>query len=107
MLGNTFRSIGRTLRLLTYNKAGFVGFIVVIAMILLAYVGPLIIELDTKTKIDRIYETPSAEHPLGFDHQGRDIWTQIVHGGKDVIYIAVVAALLATIIAVAFRSWQC
>lgn len=104
MLGNTFRSIGRTLRLLTYNKAGFVGFIVVIAMILLAYVGPLIIELDTKTKIDRIYETPSAEHPLGFDHQGRDIWTQIVHGGKDVIYIAVVAALLATIIAVAFGT---
>ena len=48
--------------------------------------------------------TPSLEHPLGTDHQGRDVWTQIVHGGKDVVYVAFIAALLSTTIAVTFGT---
>lgn len=97
-------SIGTSLRLLTYNRVGFFGFIVVVAFLLLAYAGPLIVELDTETKIDKIYVTPTLEHPLGTDHQGRDIWSQIVNGGRDVIYIALVAATLSTVIAVAFGT---
>lgn len=99
-----FRSIGASLRLLTYNKVGFVGFLVVVAIIVISYAGPIIVPLDTETKIDKIYVTPSWEHPLGTDHQGRDIWSQIVNGGRDVIYIAVVAAALSTLIAVAFGT---
>ena len=91
-------------RLLAYNRVGFIGFLVVVFMVLLSYAGPLIIELDTKTKIDRIYITPTLEHPLGTDHQGRDIWSQIVNGGKDVIYVAFLAALISTVIAVVFGT---
>ncbi|MEM7125776.1 MAG: ABC transporter permease [Chloroflexota bacterium] len=99
-----FRSIGASLRLLTYNKVGFVGFLVVVAIIAISYLGPYIVPLDTETKIDKIYVTPSWDFPLGTDHQGRDIWSQIVNGGRDVIYIAVVAAALSTLIAVAFGT---
>ena len=91
-------------RLLSYNRVGFIGFLVVVFMVLLSYAGPLIIELDTKTKIDKIYITPTVEHPLGTDHQGRDIWSQIVNGGKDVIYVAFLAALISTVIAVVFGT---
>ncbi len=91
-------------RLLSYNRVGFIGFLVVLFMVLLSYAGPLIIELDTKTKIDKIYITPTVEHPLGTDHQGRDIWSQIVNGGKDVIYVAFLAALISTVIAVVFGT---
>lgn len=101
---NIGKSIGKSLKLLTYNKVGFVGFLVVIGVILLTYVGSNFVELDTKTKVDQIYLTPSAEHPLGTDHQGRDIWSQIVHGGKDVVYVAFIAALLSTTIAVTFGT---
>ncbi|MCE7984029.1 MAG: ABC transporter permease [Caldilinea sp. CFX5] len=101
---NLFKSIGKSLKLLTYNKVGFVGFLVVVGIILLTYVGSAFVELDTKTKVDQIYLTPSVEHPLGTDHQGRDIWSQIVHGGKDVVYVAFVAALLSTFIAVTFGT---
>ncbi len=98
---NGFRTF---VRLLSYNRVGFIGFLVVIFMILLSYAGPLIIELDTKTKIDKIYITPTIEHPLGTDHQGRDIWSQIVNGGKDVIYVAFLAAMISTVIAVVFGT---
>jgi len=98
------KSIGTSLRLLTYNKVGFIGFLAVVAVVLLSYVGPLVIPLDTKTKIDLIYTTPSMSHILGTDHQGRDIWSQIVNGGKDVIYVAFLAALISTTIAVSFGT---
>lgn len=94
----------QTLRLLTYNKAGFIGFLLVLAIILMSMTGPYIMPLDTKTKVDQIYVTPSLQHPLGTDHQGRDVLSQIVNGGKDVIYVAVIAALLSTTIAVTFGT---
>ncbi len=95
---------GTTLRLLTYNKVGFIGFLVVVLIVLVSYVGPYFVPLDTDTKPDQIYQPPSAEYWFGTDHQGRDIFSQIVNGGKDVIYVALVAALLSTLIAVGFGT---
>ena len=103
-IANIFKSLGKSLKLLTYNKVGFAGFLVVIGIVLMTYVGSIFVELDTKTKVDQIFITPSLEYPLGTDHQGRDVLTQIVHGGKDVIYVALIAALLSTAIAVTFGT---
>lgn len=99
-----FRWLGTTLKLMTYNKAGFIGFLVTAAILIMSLIGPFFVPLDTKTKLDKIYQPPSAEHWFGTDHQGRDIFSQIVHGGKDVIYVAAVAAFLSTFIAVTFGT---
>jgi len=99
-----FRSVGTTLRLMTYNKAGFIGFLSTCLILIICLLGPFVIPLDNKTKLDQIYQPPSAQHWLGTDHQGRDIFSQIVHGGKDVIYVATVAAFLSTAIAVTFGT---
>lgn len=98
------RSLSQSMRILTYSKSGLLGFLVVVGILLLSYVGPLVVELDRTTKVDQIYLPPSAQNWLGTDHQGRDIWTHIVHGGKDVIYVGLVAAILSTTIAVAFGA---
>jgi peptide/nickel transport system permease protein len=97
-------SLRASLRIMTYSKVGFAGFLAVILILLISYVGPIFIELDTKTKVDQIYQPPSLEHWLGTDDQGRDIFSEVVHGGKDVIYVGFVAAGLSTIIAVAFGA---
>mgnify|MGYP001293328869 FL=1 len=99
-----FRSLSTTLKLMTYNKAGFIGFLATCFILIVCLIGPFFIPLDSKTKLDQIYQPPSAEHWFGTDHQGRDIFSQIVHGGKDVIYVAVVAAFLSTAIAVTFGT---
>ncbi len=104
VIAGTWKGFRTVVRLLAYNRVGFIGFIVVLFVVLLSYAGPVFIKLDTKTKIDRIYITPTLEHPLGTDHQGRDIWSQIVNGGKDVIYVAFLAALISTLIAVVFGT---
>lgn len=99
-----WRFIVQSLCMLTYSRSGFVGTLVVLAILLVSYVGPLVVTLDTKTKVDQIYLAPSSAHLLGTDHQGRDILSHMVHGGKDVIYVGLVAAGLSTAIAVAFGA---
>lgn len=101
---HTFQSIRKTLRIMSFSRVGFGGFLTVVAIVLLSLVGPYFIELDRDTKIDKIYNTPSAEFWLGTDHQGRDIFSQIVHGGKDVLIVGVTAGLLSTIIGVTFGT---
>ena len=69
-----FSWLGTTLRLMTYNKVGFAGFLATTAIVLIVLVGPLIVPLDQETKLDQIYQAPTAQHWLGTDHQGRDIF---------------------------------
>ncbi len=103
-LTQTGRSIRTTLRIMRSNTVGFIGFLLFVLIVLISFVGPLFIELDTDTKIEHIYETPSSEFWLGTDHQGRDIFSQIVNGGKDVIIVGVTAGFLSTIIGVTFGT---
>jgi peptide/nickel transport system permease protein len=85
-------------RLLARNRVGLLGLIGLLFFLLLAFVGPYIIPLDTKVKVDQIYAPISWAHPLGTDSQGKDVWSQIVHGGRELILVSVAAALLSTII---------
>jgi len=98
------KGIATFVKLMARNRVGFLGFLLVIFFILLSTVGPQLVPLDTTTKVDQIYQTPSLKHPLGTDHQGRDIWSQIVHGGRDVLYVGFLASLVSTLIAVTLGS---
>jgi peptide/nickel transport system permease protein len=90
----------KTLVLISRNKMGFLGFLVLLALILMSYVGPLVVPPEERAKVEQIYKPPSLEHPLGTDFQGRENWIMLVHGGAEVITVAFLAGLLTTIIAV-------
>ena len=104
MINDTLSSIGTSLRLLAYNKVGFVGFLGVLAIVLLSYIGPYFWPVQVRASVNEIFESPSANHLLGTDDAGKDNWVQIVNGGKDVIYAGAIAALISTAIAVTFGS---
>ena len=104
IIRNILGSIGTSLRLLTYNKIGFIGFLGVAVIVLLSYLGPYVWPLEVKASVDEIYESPSAKHWLGTDDSGKDNWVQIVNGGRDVIYAGTIAALISTAIAVTFGA---
>lgn len=98
------RDIATFIKLMARNRVGFVGLIVLILLLLMTFVGPYFVPLDTQTKIDEIYQPPSTKHILGTDHQGRDIFSQIVNGGGELLYVAFLTALLSTFIAVTLGS---
>ena len=44
------------------------------------------------------YESPSAEHWLGTDQNGRDTWSRIVNGARRSLFVGIWALVVATII---------
>ena len=100
MISETFAEMRRSFRLLRRNPSGFIGLILLVFMVLMAFVGPLIIPAETRANVKQIYQGPSWEHPLGTDFQGKDNLVQIIHGGKDIMIIAFLAGLMTTAIAV-------
>ncbi len=86
------------------NKVGTIGFIVFFGILLLAIVGPFFMPARNPTVIANIYAKPSLAHPLGGDFMGKDIWYQIVHGGRSLIFVSASAALISTAIAVTFGA---
>lgn len=82
------------------NKAGAFGIALLLLILLLTFIGPFFVSGENRTNIQMIYAAPSWDAPLGYDHSGRDIWYQIVHGGRSVIIVALMASLFSTAIGV-------
>jgi peptide/nickel transport system permease protein len=97
-IGDALLGIWSTVRLLARNRVGLLGLIGLVFFFLLTFVGPYVIALDTKVKVDQIYAPVSWQHPLGTDSQGKDVATQIIHGGRELILVSLMAALLSTVI---------
>ena len=105
-LGNIFAGIWSGIRLLGANRVGMLGLLGVTFFFVLCFIMPLFIPLDDKVKVDQIYAPPTLLHPFGFDSQGKDVWTQIIHGGRTLILIAVGAAVLATLVGAALGAFS-
>ena len=91
-------------RAMAQSKAGFAGFLGVVFFVLLAFVGPLFTPDRLATDLTRIYEPPSLAHPFGTDYEGRDVFVQIVNGGRSIMIVGALAALLSTLIAITFGA---
>jgi len=87
------------LKVIVRNKAGLFGFIGIIIYVLMATVGPMVVPLDNQPKPNQMYLPPSWQHPLGTDSEGRDIFSQIVHGSRDVLFVAFLAGVITVVIA--------
>jgi peptide/nickel transport system permease protein len=99
-----FESLRRSLKILARNKLGFAGFLGILFFLFLAFVMPLFVPVDNTTRVTMIYAPPSLQHPFGTDFQGRDVFSQFVHGARDVIVIAFVTGAITTAIAVTLGS---
>ncbi len=97
---------GTTLKLLARNKAGFLGFVMFLSLTLMSFVGPLVVPVADKADTTAISKSPSAEHVLGTDFQGRDNLVMVIHGGRDVLLVAFTAGILTTLIAISFGAFS-
>ena len=98
------RALGIFLKNMTRNRVGFLGFLMFIGFVLLTTVGPRLVTEELGADLTAIYETPSREHPLGTDSQGKDIWAQIVHGGADILQMALLTGVISTLIGITLGS---
>ncbi len=105
-LSNIGRELLKTFKLLARNKMGFVGFFIVVLIVLLSFVGPFIWPPEQSANVADINQGPSTKHWLGTDFQGQDNLFKLVNGGRDIVITAFLTGLLATVIAVCVGAFS-
>ncbi|MGO1496497.1 ABC transporter permease [Agrococcus casei] len=84
------------------HRAGLTGLIFLIAIGVIAALAPIIAPshlLDVTQLLDQPkFAPPSLEHPLGTDHQGRQLWVRMVWGAQVSLMVGVAATLMSMLI---------
>lgn len=77
-------------RQLLGDRTALLGMLILVALALLALLAPWLSPYDpiAQDVLDR-FAPPSAAHPLGTDHLGRDELSRLLHGGRTSLLTAV------------------
>lgn len=88
-----------TWEILTAQKIAIVGLILILFWIFVALFAPLVtVYGPLQEDSTAINEAPSAEHWLGTDHKGRDIWSRLAFGSRLILLLAPVSVFFALIL---------
>ncbi|WP_025027031.1 nickel transporter permease [Caldalkalibacillus mannanilyticus] len=86
---------------LSRNKAALIGGYLILSFILIAIFGPLLTQHDpTKVNYSIKLLSPSAEHWFGTDHNGRDVFTRIVHGMSITLWVGFLSVMVGAIVGI-------
>jgi peptide/nickel transport system permease protein len=90
------------LALLRRSKSFIAGAIIVGFWVLCAIFGELLVPKDplASDPINDLLE-PSADHWLGTDKLGRDVFSRVIVGARDILIVAPLAVILATVVGTA------
>lgn len=66
--------------------------------LILAFVAPLFLHIDTQTRVGLAYMPPSSEHWLGTDHMGVDMLSMLVVGLRSSLHVGFLAGIVATVL---------
>jgi len=81
------------------NPLAMTGVVVILIIALAAIFAPLICPYDPYTQdLRNALAKPSAEHILGTDTYGRDLFTRIVYGARISLIIGLIPSIIAIII---------
>ena len=89
------RALG-TLRDMVARPSGAIGLTLVTLHLVMALMSPWIAPFDYKEMNSAvILGGPSAEHFLGTDHLGRDVFTRVLLGGREALVVTGIATPIA------------
>lgn len=87
----------RTLRRFSRNRLAVIGAVIIAVLVLLAISAPVLARYDPIFDQDygNLLSGPSAEHWLGTDDLGRDIYTRMLYGSRISLQAALISVGLA------------
>jgi peptide/nickel transport system permease protein len=78
-----------------------VGCALVLAIVLVAILGPLVAPHSASELVGRPYAPPSSAAPLGTDYLGEDVLSRVLHGGRSVVWMSIAAASVSLVLGAA------
>jgi peptide/nickel transport system permease protein len=92
-------------RRLSKNSSAVIGFVVAALLVFMAIFAPLVAPYPSaKQDLAHTRQAPSAQHIMGTDELGRDIFSRIVWGSRFSLSIGVLAVLIGTAIGMVFGA---
>src|SRR5215213_6759593 len=91
----------RILRRLAHHKSAVIGFCIIVVLILIALLAPLVAPYDPIRLSRNILQSPSADHVMGTDNLGRDIFSRVVYGTRVSLQMGFIAIAIAATIGTA------
>ncbi len=93
----TFRTLAG--RMLRENKLAVVSLAVILLLVLAAVFAPALTPYgETDMDLRNRLQAPSAEHLLGTDEGGRDVWTRMLYGSRISLMVGIVPTLLSMVL---------
>lgn len=86
--------VGR-LAFLFQSRTAVVGLIIVIFWILVAVLAPVIAPYEPNAIVGPLNQGPSAEHWMGTDQLGRDVFSRLLYGSRPILTLAPLSVLCA------------
>jgi peptide/nickel transport system permease protein len=80
------------------NRAALAGIVALIAILLVALVGPFVYPRDAFALVGQPFREPFDKYLLGTDSLGRDVAAGIVQGARTSLMIGALAAAVATLL---------
>lgn len=78
---------------------GALALLLIVLLLLAAVLGPQISPFDPlATRFDAVLQAPGAQHWMGTDQYGRDIFSRILHGTRSALFLGISTALLGALI---------
>lgn len=77
------------------------GLVIVVSIGLFAVFGPVLTEFGpTEQDLTKILAAPDKEHVLGTDELGRDIFSRVVYGARNSLFIGLISVGIAMVLGV-------
>lgn len=91
----------KNVRKFVRNKLAMIGLIVMVVILFMCIFAPLVTKYrPDKPDFKAMTQSPNAEHILGTDKLGRDVFSRVLYGGRWSILIGVTGSLGGTLIGV-------
>jgi peptide/nickel transport system permease protein len=88
-----------------HNTLAVIGLVVIVAVVLFCFVGPLLYPTDqTHTQLSQANLAPGAGHLLGTDAVGHDVLGRLMYGGTVSLLVGIAAGVLATVVGTIWGS---
>jgi peptide/nickel transport system permease protein len=87
------------------SRYGMLGLAMLAVLCALAILAPVLTSYSPfELGVEPFARPLSPGHPLGTDHLGRDVWSQILYGARISLIVGLIAALIAGVIGVVVGS---
>lgn len=82
------------------NRLGMISFVILTVLVMAAVSAPLIAPYDPSESHSQFLAAPSAEHILGTDIIGRDVFSRLLYATRISLLVGVLATAISTVIGV-------